>query len=96
MDAWRLQDRRKGKRSSGEGSGSSAEEQFEVLDKDKIMLGHIQAWRNDVTDPTVDMEMGDVEKIMMRYREAKTDDFTEDRKIIDVWSVTWMVVRRKK
>ena len=55
--------------------GHSAEEQFEMLDKEKIMWGHMQGWRNDFIDSMVDME-----RMVMRYREALTS-----RKIRKLW-----------
>ena len=78
-----------GEKSSGEGPGSSAQEQFEMLDKEKIMLDHIQGRRYDFIDPMVDLEMGRAEKMMMRYREVLTDD----QKTRGVWSVNAGKVR---
>ena len=60
---------------SDDGSGaksSSAEEQFEELDKEKVMEDHRKAMGSGHIDALVDMDPNAVEEMLMRCRENMT------------------------
>ena len=76
------------------GERSSAEEQFEILDKAALMVEHRKVMGNSYVDMLVDMEMEDVKAKLEELR--KMTEGTEDQKTLAVLSLMWMVERRKE
>ena len=56
----------------GFGTRSSAEEQFEAIDKEMIMAKHREEMGIKYIDMLVDMDMKDIETMLMKFRENMT------------------------
>ena len=99
-EGWENVEKKKKKESNpwesdgGSGARISAEEQFEILDKAALMEDHRKVMGNRYVDMLVDMEMEDVKAKLEELRE--TTEGTEDQKTLAVWSLMWMVERRKE
>ena len=76
------------------GERSSAEEQFEIMDKAVLMAEHRKVMGNSHVDMLVDMEMEDVKAKLDELK--RLSEGTEDQKTLAVLSLMWMVERRKE
>ena len=76
------------------GERSSAEEQFEMLDKAAIMAEHRKVMGNSYVDMLADMEMEDVKAKVEEFKRVSEE--TEDQKTLAALSLIWMVERRKE
>ena len=76
---------------SDEGSEtkSSAESQFEVMDKAALMAEHRRELGNKCIDMPLDMDMKDIEAKLTEFREVT--EGTEDQKTLAMLSLMWMV-----
>ena len=78
----------------GSETKSSAEEQFDVIDKAALMEEHRKELGNKYIDMMVDMEVEDIKAKLEELREMT--EGTEDQKTLAVLSLIWMVERRKE
>ena len=78
----------------GSGEMSSAEEQFEIMDKAAFMAEHRKVMGNSYVDMWVDMEMEEVKAQVEELR--RLSEGTEDQKTLAALSLMWMVERRKE
>ena len=76
------------------GERSSAEEQFEMLDKAAIMAEDRKVMGNSYVDMLADMEMEDVKAKVEEFKRVSEE--TEDQKTLAALSLIWMVERRKE
>ena len=76
------------------GERSSAEEQFEMLDKEVLMAEHRKVMGNSYVDMLVDLEMEDVKAKLDELK--RLSEGTEDQKTLVALSLIWMVERRKE
>ena len=76
------------------GERSSAEEQFEMLDKEVLMAEHRRVMGNSYMDMLVDLEMEDVKARLDELK--RLSEGTEDQKTLVTLSLIWMVERRKE
>ena len=78
----------------GSEAKSSAEEQFEVIDKAALMAEHRKELGNKYIDMMVNMDAKDIEAKLTEFR-AVTEG-TDDQKTLAMLSLMWMVERRKE
>ena len=74
------------------GERSSAEEQFEIMEKAVLMAEHRKVMGNSYVDMLVDMEMEDVKAKLDELK--RLSEGTEDQKTLAALSLMWMVERR--